>query len=247
MRTIDKRLGAGVKMARPLVERAATLTLPFESRCKSRLAATLDSGEEVALLMPRGTILAHGDLLVADDGALVRVIAASEAILRVSATTPLDLMRAAYHLGNRHTPVEIGADYLQLEADPVLRAMLEGIGATVEGRTAPFHPEAGAYGGGHRHGHDSSFAEDYALAQQVYDEHDAAHASGKAHAHADHAHSHPHPHQHDEHCGHHHGPSSKAATPVAVQPHQHDEHCGHHHGASSPAETPVVFRPHAKR
>jgi len=226
MRKIDKRLGAGVKMARPLVERAATLTLPFESRCKSRLAATLDSGEEVALLMPRGTILAHGDLLVADDGALIRVIAASEAILRVSATTPLDLMRAAYHLGNRHTPVEIGADYLQLEADPVLRAMLEGIGATVEGRTAPFHPEAGAYGGGHRHGHDASFAEDYALAQQVYDEHDAAHASGKAHAHAhahaDHAHAHPHPHQ-------------------------HDEHCGHHHGSSSPAETPVVFRPHAKR
>ena len=246
MRTIDKRLGAGVKMARPLVERAATLTLPYDARCKSRLAATLDSGEEVALLMPRGTVLAHGDLLVADDGALIRVIAASEAILRVCAATPLDLMRAAYHLGNRHTPVEIGADYLQLEADPVLRAMLEGIGATVEVRTAPFHPEAGAYGGGHRHGHDASFAEDYALAQQVYDEHDGSHGGGKkAHAHAGHAHTHP--HQHDENCGHHHGPSGQAEPPVAVHPHQHDENCGHHHGPAGQAAAPVVFHRHAKR
>lgn len=225
MRKIDKRLGTGIKLARSLVERAATLTLPYHERCKSRLAATLDTGEAVALLMPRGTVLAHGDLLVADDGGLVRVIAADEAILRVTAAEPLDLMRAAYHLGNRHTPVELGAGYLQLEADPVLRQMLEGIGATVEARTAPFHPEAGAYGGGHRHGHDASFTEDYALAQQVYAEHDAAHA-GHPHHHADEAHhhshedapadehSHPHPHRHHAGCGHDH-PAVDQAPPAS--------------------------------
>jgi len=223
MRKIDKRLGAGVKLARTLVERAATLTLPFDARGKSRLAATLDSGEQVALLMPRGTVLAQDDMLVADDGALIRVIAASEAILHVSAATPQDLMRAAYHLGNRHTPVEIGADYLQLEADPVLRAMLEGIGAKVETRTAPFHPEAGAYGGGHRHGHDASFAEDYALAQQVYAQHDVPDAGGETHEHAHHEypHSHAHPHQHDEHCGHQHTSPSQAETPIQFRPRPH--------------------------
>jgi len=151
------------------------------------------------------------------------VIAASEAILHVSAATPQDLMRAAYHLGNRHTPVEIGADYLQLEADPVLRAMLEGIGAKVETRTAPFHPEAGAYGGGHRHGHDASFAEDYALAQQVYAQHDVPDAGGETHEHAhhEHPHSHAHPHQHDEHCGHLHTPSPQAETPIQFRPRPH--------------------------
>ena len=209
MRKIDKRLKHGIKLARTLVERAAPLTLPYAARCKSRLAATLDSGEAEALLMPRGTVLAQDDLLVADDGALIRIIAADEAILRVCAATPRDLMRAAYHLGNRHTPVEIGVDHLQLEADPVLHAMLEGLGVTVETLNAPFHPEAGAYGGGHRHGHDASFAEDYALAQHVYHEHDASHASTE----------HAHPHRHDEHCAHHPAPAGQAETLVAFHPH----------------------------
>ena len=211
MRTIDKLLGAHIKLAPVLVKRAPTLTLAFDARCKSRLAATLDSGEEVALLLPRGTVLRDGDVLVADDGGLVRVVAAPESVLYVRAKDVLTLTRAAYHLGNRHTPVEVGADYLKLESDPVLADMLKRLGASVDQVEMPFQPETGAYGGGHRHGHDETFAEDYALAQQVYGEHHGhAHSHDHGHEHHDHAHghahSHDHAHDHDHsECGHDHG------------------------------------------
>ncbi len=195
MRTIDKRLNA--RLAPVLIQRAPTLTLPWDARCRSRLAATLDSGEDIALVLPRGTVLRNGDMLVADDGALVRVVAAAEAVLVVRSPERLTLMRAAYHLGNRHTPVEVGVDYLKLEDDAVLAQMLTRLGAEVTRATLPFEPEAGAYGGGHRHGHDASFAEDYALAQSVFGEHhghehDHPHDHDCAH---DHAHDHPHAHR----------------------------------------------------
>ncbi|HVW52351.1 MAG TPA: urease accessory protein UreE [Trinickia sp.] len=215
MRTIDKRVSPPAKLAASLVARAPTLTLAYEARCKSRLAASLDTGEEVALVMPRGTVLADGDVLVADDGALVRVVAEAEAVLVVRAADATTLTRAAYHLGNRHTPVEIGAGYLKLEADSVLEAMLVRLGVQVERATLPFHPEAGAYGGGHRHGHDATFAEDYALAQQVFAQrhghdhgHDHAHddphghSHGHDHAHGHHAHDHDHAHGDADCCGH---------------------------------------------
>ena len=208
MRTIDKLLGAHIKLAPVLIKRAPTLTLAFDARCKSRLAATLDSGEEVALLLPRGTVLRDGDVLVADDGGLVRVVAAPESVLYVRAPDVLTLTRAAYHLGNRHTPVEVGVDYLKLEYDPVLADMLKRLGALVDQVEMPFQPETGAYGGGHRHGHDETFAEDYALAQQVYGEHHGhAHSHDHGHAH-EHAHDHDHDHAHgdcDSSCGHDHG------------------------------------------
>ncbi|HEY3596772.1 MAG TPA: urease accessory protein UreE [Paraburkholderia sp.] len=205
MRTIDKRIDPHVKLARVLVARAPSLTLAFDARCKSRLAATLDNGEEVALLLPRGTVLRDGDVLVAQDGGLVRVIAAPESVLVVRAPDVLTLTRAAYHLGNRHTPVEVGADYLKLEYDPVLADMLKRLGASVEQVSLPFQPETGAYGGGHRHGHDETFAEDYALAQQVFDEHHGhAHSHDHGHEHSEkHAHSHDH-HDGDASCGHDH-------------------------------------------
>lgn len=215
MRTIDKRVSPPAKLAASLVARAPTLTLAYEARCKSRLAAALDTGEEVALVMPRGTVLADGDVLVADDGALVRVVAQAEAVLVVRAADATTLTRAAYHLGNRHTPVEIGAAYLKLEADSVLEAMLMRLGVQVERATLPFHPEAGAYGGGHRHGHDATFAEDYALAQQVF-----AQRHGHAHDDDDHGHSHEHDHQHGHEHAHDH-----------THPHDHthgDAHCCGH-------------------
>ena len=203
MRTIDKRIE--VKLAAALIKRAPTLTLDFDDRCKNRLAATLDNGEEVALVLPRGTVLRDGDVLVADDGALVRVIAAPQEVLVVHAHDVPTLTRAAYHLGNRHTPVEVGAEHLKLEADPVLEDMLKRIGAHVEHATLPFQPETGAYGGGHKHGHDETFVEDYALAQKVFDEHHGhAHAAG--HDHGDHSqcgHDHRHEgHGHEDHEGH---------------------------------------------
>jgi urease accessory protein len=238
MRTIDKLIDPNIKLAAVLVKRAPTLTLDFDARRKSRLAATLDNGEEVALVLPRGTVLRDGDVLVAQDGALVRVVAAAEAVLMVTARDGLTLTRAAYHLGNRHTPVEVGADYLKLEYDPVLADMLKRIGAMVEQVTLPFQPESGAYGGGHKHGHDETFAEDYALAQQVYDEHhghdhggghDHAHDHGHGHDHGHEGHSHSHDHEHDHGHAHDHG---------TAHGHDHsdcDASCDHAHDASKHA------------
>lgn len=219
MRTIDKRIAPHVKLAASLVSRAPTLTLAYEARCKSRLSAALDNGEAVALVLPRGTVLADGDVLVADDGGLVRVVAANEAVLLVRAKDTLTLTRAAYHLGNRHTPVEVGADYLKLEADSVLESMLKRLGVSVEAASLPFQPETGAYGGGHRHGHDATFDEDYALAQRVFDEHHGGQGHSHDHDH-DHGHADEHKHAHGHHghhdCGH---------------DHAHD--CDHDHGHGS--------------
>jgi len=147
------------------------LVLPFDLRQKSRLRVTLDNGVEAALFLPRGTVLRNGDLLEAEDRTLVRVVAAPENILYVTANQPYDLMRAAYHLGNRHVPVELGEGYLKLATDPVLKEMLTQLGLTLREDCLPFQPEPGAYGGGHRHGHDPTFVEEYARAQQLFHEH----------------------------------------------------------------------------
>lgn len=130
------------------------LILPFDHRQKSRLRVKLESGEEAGLFLERGTILRGGDCLRASDGRIVQVVAADELVMRVTADTPIQLMRAAYHLGNRHVPLQIGEGWLRLEQDHVLREMLVGLGVCVENQNAPFEPEAGAYGGGHRHKHD---------------------------------------------------------------------------------------------
>ncbi|WP_455280258.1 urease accessory protein UreE [Cupriavidus necator] len=207
MLKIDKLLSAPHGIAPVLVRRAPKLVLPFAERSKSRLRAVLDNGEEAALFLPRGTVLRGGDLLVAEDGTFVEVQAAAETVLEVRAEDAHALMRAAYHLGNRHTPVEIGCDYLRLEYDAVLADMLQRLGVRAERAELPFEPEAGAYGGGHKHGHDATFAEDYAAAQAVFHEH-----HGHSHDH-DHGHSHSHSHSHDHDESH----------------HVHDERCGHKH------------------
>lgn len=134
------------------------LVLPFELREKSRLRAALASGEEVAVFTVRGTILRNGDLLKGDDGRIVKIIAAAEATYRVVCNTPRDLLRCAFHLGNRHTQAQVEGDvqsgFLRIRQDAVLKDMLEGLGATVTEEQAPFEPESGAYGGGHHHAED---------------------------------------------------------------------------------------------
>ncbi len=214
MHKIDKHLPAPHGIAPVLVRRAPKLVLPFGDRSKSRLRAVLDNGEEAAIFLPRGTVLRGGDLLVSADGTFVAVQAAAESVLQVRADDPHALMRAAYHLGNRHTPVEIGRDYLRLEYDPVLADMLMRLGVQAECAELPFEPEAGAYGGGHKHGHDATFAEDYAAAQAVFHAHHGdSHLHSHSHSHP-HPHPHPHPHTHTHTHGHH---------------HEHDHH-GHHAG-----------------
>jgi urease accessory protein len=147
------------------------IVLPFDLRRKSRFRTTLADGAEAALFLPRGSLLRDGDLLEAEDGTLIRVESARENVLLVTAKTPHALMRAAYHLGNRHTPVELGEDFLKLEADPVLQKMLMQLGLKVREECSPFQPEGGAYGGGHRHWHDETFAEDHLRANEAFIEH----------------------------------------------------------------------------
>lgn len=127
------------------------LVLPFELRQKSRLRTRLASGEEVGIFLERGAVLRGGDYLKGNDGRVIRVVAAPETVLKVICSTPLELTRAAYHLGNRHVPVEVGDGWLRLGADHVLANMLCGLGAEVTEEQSPFEPESGAYGGGHHH------------------------------------------------------------------------------------------------
>ena len=128
-----------------------TLTLPFELRGKSRLRARLDNGEEAGLFLPQGTVLRGGHRLMASDGRVVEVRAAIEPLHEVHTQDAAQLARAAYHLGNRHIALEVGAGYLRLMRDHVLKALLENLGFIVHDIDAPFEPEAGAYGGGHHH------------------------------------------------------------------------------------------------
>lgn len=130
------------------------IELPFDLRQKSRLRVTTQSGIDAALFLDRGIILRGGDLLKSDGGLVIQIIAAQEPVYDVVAPTPKALMCAAYHLGNRHVPLQVGDHWLRLEQDYVLKEMLLGLGMSVTEKLAPFEPEAGAYGGGHRHGHD---------------------------------------------------------------------------------------------
>lgn len=132
------------------------LVLPYDLREKSRQRATLTSGEEVAVFTVRGTVLRDGDLLMGDDGRVVRIVAAQEPTYRVECATARELLRCAFHLGNRHTQAQVGGDaasgFLRIRKDSVLKEMLEGLGASVTEESAAFEPESGAYqGGGHHH------------------------------------------------------------------------------------------------
>jgi len=135
---------------------ADTLTLSFELRAKCRLRTRLDSGEEVGLFLPRGTILRGGDRLTGKDGRVVAVRSAPERVIEARSADALLIARAAYHLGNRHVAVEVQPGLLRLAADHVLAQMLVGLGLDVRETQAPFEPEAGAYGGHpahHTHAH----------------------------------------------------------------------------------------------
>jgi len=147
------------------------LRLAFEQRQKSRLKTRLVSGEEVALLLPRGEILRGGDLVTASDGRVIEVIAEPEKLLHIESDA---LAKLAYHLGNRHVPVQVGQGFLRIAADHVLEEMVKKLGAKVSAVEAPFEPEAGAYAGGHH-------------------QHDEMGHGGKIH---EHHHEHDHDHEH---------------------------------------------------
>jgi urease accessory protein len=183
-----------------LVKRAATLALDWDTRQKSRFDAEDSQGRTLAVFLPRGSVVRGGDVLVAEDGSLVAVQAAPQAVMVVRPCAehgqPFDLLRAAYHLGNRHVPVDLRADRLQFEPDPVLAEMLRRMHLTVTDEQAGFEPEGGAYqAGGHSHAHGEAHGHDHA--------HAPAPARGKPIAIA--VSAAPAPHVHGPGCGHDHG------------------------------------------
>ncbi|MGQ3001980.1 MAG: urease accessory protein UreE [Hydrogenophaga sp.] len=166
MLQVSKLIPQGQGLAKPLVQRAAQLVLDWDIRQKSRFDATTTDERHVGVFLPRGTVVRGGDVLLTQDGSLLRVVAAPQPVLRITACPDhpaqdqaFDLMRAAYHLGNRHVPIELRPDHLKIEPDHVLADMLRAMHLTVVEAREPFEPEGGAYGaqgaghGGHAHGH----------------------------------------------------------------------------------------------
>ena len=187
----SKRVPHAKGLARALVSRAATVTLDWDTRQKSRFHALDSQGREVGVFLPRGTVVRGEDILLAEDGSLIRVVSASQPLLRISAISgsALDLMRAAYHLGNRHIPIQMQADHLLMEPDHVLADLLQAMGMAVIPVLVAFEPEGGAYGDsallGHSHGHGQTQA------------HTHQHSSGDGHGpHCGHDHGHEHGHDH---------------------------------------------------
>jgi urease accessory protein len=176
MLAVNKLLAQGRGLAPALLKRAATIELDWDVRQKSRFEATDSQQRQLGVFLPRGTVVRGGDVLVAEDGSLVRVLAAPQPVLVVTPCAEhgnaFDLLRAAYHLGNRHVALELKPDRLQLEPDHVLADMLRAMHLDVEEVQAPFEPEGGAYAAGahagHAHTHD-------------HPKHDPGHGHGHEH------------------------------------------------------------------
>ncbi|HEX2540319.1 MAG TPA: urease accessory protein UreE [Caldimonas sp.] len=187
----SKLIAGGHGLAAALVRRAATVELDWDTRQKSRFDALDSVGRAVGVFLQRGRVVRGGDVLVAEDGSLILVRARPEKLLVVRARadgTPLDLLRAAYHLGNRHVPLQLCVDRLQLEPDHVLAELMLRMGLRVDEEVAAFEPEAGAY--------------DMASTRHSSVRHEHEHE----HEH-EHGHRHPHEHGHGHRHGHEHGPS----------------------------------------
>jgi len=173
---------------------ADTVVLAFDDRHRRRMAMTGTRGLAFLLDLENAVALRGGDALVLEDGQLIEVVAAPEALLEIRGSDPHHLIRVAWHLGNRHLPTQIMPKALRVRRDHVIEAMVKGLGARVIEIEAPFDPESGAYaGGGHGHAHD---AHDH----QHHSGHDHSHEHGGGHhheGHRHHAHDHGHSHAHD--------------------------------------------------
>jgi urease accessory protein len=160
---VSKLIAHGQGLAPVLLKRASSVELDWDVRQKSRFDATDSAGRHLGVFLPRGTVVRGGDVLVAEDGSLIQVIAAPQEVLKITHCanhgTPYDLIRAAYHLGNRHVPIELKSDHLKIEPDHVLADMLRAMHLIVNAVDEAFEPESGAYAngghahGGHSHGH----------------------------------------------------------------------------------------------
>ncbi len=127
--------------------------LTFDERKKSRHRTSTACGKDFGWFVERGIVLSQNDVLKCKDGTLIRVLAADEEVSDVTTQDALLLMRAAYHLGNRHVPLQVAPTFLRYQRDHVLDEMVIGLGLTVSHVAASFQPENGAYSGGHSHSH----------------------------------------------------------------------------------------------
>jgi len=157
MLTVNKIVPQSRGLAPVLLKRAAAVVLDWDTRQKSRFDTEDSQGRTLGVFLPRGQVVRGGDVLVAEDGSLIKVIATPQPVMVVRACTehgsPFDLTRAAYHLGNRHVALELRPDRLQIEPDHVLADMLRQMHLIVTEELAPFEPEGGAYAGHAGHGH----------------------------------------------------------------------------------------------
>jgi urease accessory protein len=199
MLQISKCIPQGKGLASVLIKRAGTVELDWDVRQKSRFDATDSQGRSLGIFLPRGTVVRGSDVLVADDGSFIRAIAAPQAVLKITHCTqhgtPYDLIRAAYHLGNRHVPIELKPDHLKIEPDHVLADMLRAMHLIVHAVDESFEPENGAYAtGGHAHGYGHSHGghshgdHDHEHKHEGHGDH--SHGHGYDHAAHDHGHSH---------------------------------------------------------
>jgi urease accessory protein len=194
----SKLVRQGQGLAKPLLKRAHSVSLDWDVRQKSRFETTDSTGRSVGVFLQRGQVVRGGDVLVGEDGSLLKVLAAPQPVLRITHCRDhgslFDLTRAAYHLGNRHVPIELQADHLKIEPDHVLADMLRDMHMTVVAVDESFEPENGAYGehsshAGHAHEHAHGHAH--------------GHSHDEAHKH-EHGHAHDKPHVHGPSCGHDH-------------------------------------------
>ncbi|RDI58762.1 urease accessory protein UreE [Microvirga subterranea] len=189
-----------------------TITLDHAARNRREGVLKGEGGTEIRLDLDMETTINDGDALRLEDGRLVQVKAAPERLLEVKAENPLRLTRLAWHLGSQHGLVEVAADAIYVENDPVIAELVRGQGCTATPVERPFRPERSAHHCDHDHGH-GHHHHGHAHGHSHGHEHDHGHAHAHAHVHHDHKHDHDHHHDHDH--GHEHGPGCG---------------CGHHHG-----------------
>lgn len=195
------------------------VVLDHQARHRRRIVMTGEKGTQFLLDLDKASVLDHGDALKLEDGRLVQVEAAPEKLIEVRTSSPLRLLKAAWHLGNRHVPAEITEDAIYFAEDHVLLEMVRGLGAIATPMVRPFRPEKGAYEAAEAHGHGA---------------HDYDHHGHDHHDHHDHAH-HDHGHVHGPGCGHDHGESHGAAK-AHSESHSHSHAHGHSSHAHSEAE-----------
>lgn len=192
MLQISKIIPQAAGLAPVLVKRASTVELDWDVRQKSRFDAIDSFGRQLGVFLQRGTLVRGGDVLVAEDGSMIKVIAAPQTVLRITACTthgsPFDLTRGAYHLGNRHVPIELKPDHLKIEPDHVLADLLRSMHLTVSEVSEAFEPEGGAYQAGGRSHNEVKAVIPIAVKPHVHGP-DCNHGHG---------------HAHDDENGHHH-------------------------------------------